>query len=212
MDKAKETEKLFPDSWDEYNKLFPEQAKLVKSYEAYRILTFSDHNLFWDEQVYDNLKRALGTDNPVMHPGARLYFSDQQQQKNTRIATNLGRVPGSTSEYNAIAVRQLREYKEELNNWKKLQPVEFEKANELIEVILAGNLNQFDHDKLVEIFKRSVYHFPGIVLSYQIRKNEEDIEEFNKTKNLQHQPTTQRTTTSQQRYEEYLRKQAQKEK
>lgn len=193
----------FPTSWNEYNELFPERARLVKSYEAYGVLTMSDHDLFWDEQVYDNLKRALGVDNPVLHPGARLYFAKQQLEAKFAVTR---RAESSIVEHLATITKQLPRLKVELEKWKEAEPDEYEKVKDLIEAIEAGKLEQFNHDKLVEILKRSIYHFPGIALSYQIRKNEEDIEEFNKAKPPE-QPVSSRISTAKQRYEEYLKKQ-----
>lgn len=196
-------EELFA-SFEDYQQVHPEEARIVISYKSYALLTSHDHELFWDEQVYDNLKKALDADNPTIHPGVRLYFFDQQRKHYAETAL---RVPGSTAEYAYAAATKIPGLETELETWKKTQPEEYDKAKELIEAIQAGKLKQFDHERLIQILRSSIYHFPGIALSYQIRKAQEDLEEFTQKKVSELPPRPRSGKSAMERYQEYLKQQ-----
>lgn len=149
----------------------------------------------------------MGVENPVMHAGVHL-LTVVEQRRHEEVG---GRSPGSTSEYAFIARRQNERYRKELEDWKQAEPEEYEKAKELIDAIAEGRLELFDQARVKQILHSSIYHFPGIALSYKIYKNQETVqvyeEELAKKKATAAPVPSREGKSARERYQEYLKQQ-----
>lgn len=163
-------ETLAPTSFSEYQFAYPEQARAVVSFSSYRTLANLDHDRFWDPEVYEKLKGELQTGDPFSHLGVRLYEKQLAKESPHYRAASDAQLSGALMD-------RIRTNTKALELWEKAEPEEFGKARELIEAIRNGQLEQFDRQKLKEVLHRSLYIFPGVALSFLIRKGQLDLQE-----------------------------------
>ena len=160
-----------PASFTEYQTAFPQEARTVIAYSSYRTLANLDHDRFWDPEIYTQLKAELQTDDPLSHPGVRLYDKKRLSESPPRRAASDTELAGPLTE-------RLRQNTKDLQLWQVTEPEEYAMAQELIEVIKNGQLEQFDAQRLKETLLSSLYIFPGLALALLIRKDQLSLQEI----------------------------------
>ncbi|MCA9373271.1 hypothetical protein KC921_04215 [Candidatus Woesebacteria bacterium] len=183
---------------------------MARAYAGYSTLCGHDRELFWDDAVYETIKQVLG-DNPVINPAVKAFYAEKQQEAEV---STIGRVPGSSSEYAAMAARQIPKLEQELSAWTISEPVEFSMVEDLLDSISQNGLEGLDHEQVVDLFLQSPLCITGVSLAVQIYKAQQLVEE-RRQEVLQDRSHRERrtpsTTTPAERLRAYLKSQTQAE-
>ncbi len=162
--------KEIPTTFQEYQTVYPEIARIIVSFSAYRTIANLDHNRFWDPDIYQKFMTELQTDNPILHPCSKLYDEQLKRESVQHRAASDAALPANLE-------RSIKTNTKALELWENAEPEEFEKSRELIDAIMNNQLNQFDRTRFKEILNSSLYIFPGLALAMLIRKDRLQLED-----------------------------------
>lgn len=155
-------------SFEEFKKDNPEIARAGETLARYRELRGHNQDFFFDAELYELVKAAVGGD-VFNHPGTNLFELYIQERRNIlNSGSDIGRQPGGEQHLPPAIELLIKLLQEELDTVKAENPQIEAQIGTTLNTIIQTGVTQLKRDEIINQLKKNIYLIPAVSIAYQI--------------------------------------------